>query len=246
MSLTKQMANTYSKNILFLRILHIFFITAGILFISIIIIAFTTLPFWGIHWLGTSKSKIEGTPQTIILMGGSGMPSESNLIRAWYTSLAAGNFAGADVLIAMPGDTTDLNSTPSLMKKELVLRGVKGSRIKFENKGTNTRSQALSASLLLNKSERILLITSPDHTRRAALCFENVGFMHVDAMPAFENPTEADLIFEDDELGGRETIIPAIGNNLPVRYQVWNHLKYEISFLREFTALTYYKIKGWI
>lgn len=245
MSLTKQMANTYSKNILFLRILHIFFITAGILFIVILIIAFTTLPFWGIYWLGTSKSELRGAPHTIVLLGGSGMPSESNLIRAWYASEAAKNFPQSAVLIAMPGDTTDVNSTPMRMKDELVLRGVEASRIKFESEGTNTRSQALFASGLLNKTSRLLLITSPDHTRRAVLCFEKVGFQHVDAMPAFENPTEADLFFEDRNLGGRKTIVPTIGNNLPVRYQVWNHLKYEVSFLREITALAYYKLKGW-
>lgn len=246
MSLTKNMAKAFSKNILFLRILYIFFFTAGILFITVVIIAFTTLPFWGIHWLGTSKSEIRGTPGAIILLGGSGMPSESNLMRAWYASKAAENFPESTLVIAMPGDTADRNSTPQLMKSELMLRGVEPARMKFENEGTNTRGQAINCSRLLDINEHILIVTSPDHTRRAVLCFQKTGFTHVGAMPAFENPTEANLLFVDRYLGGRKSIAPAIGNNLPVRYQVWNHLKYEVTFMREIFALTFYKIKGWI
>ena len=120
MPLTKQMAKNYTKNIHFLRILRFFFIAAGVFFIAAVIIAFTTLPFWGIHWLGTSKSEISSKPATLILLGGGGMPSESNLIRGWYAVQAARSFTEARVLISMPGDTTDSQSTPRLMKEELI------------------------------------------------------------------------------------------------------------------------------
>lgn len=56
----------------------------GILFLILLIISFTTWPFWGYYWLGTSKSKISGKPDYIILLGGGGMPSESNLMRAFF------------------------------------------------------------------------------------------------------------------------------------------------------------------
>jgi len=234
------------KNIHFLRIVRIFFLIAGVFFIICVILAFTTLPYWGIHWLGTSKSNLEREPQTIILLGGGGMPSESNLMRCWYIALAAESFRNADVLIAMPGKTNDSLSTPVRIKKELVLRGIEPERIIFESKGTNTRSQALHCKKMLNAENAILLITSPENTLRSVLSFRKAGFRKVDALPAFENATEANLKFKDDELGGNKMMIPDVGNSISVRYQLWNHLKYEIIFFREILAISYYKIRGWI
>ena len=46
--------------------------------------------------------------------------------------------------------------------------------------------------------------------------------------------------------GGNKTLLPNVGSNTSVRYQFWNHLKYEIMIAREMTALTYYKLRGWI
>ncbi|MBW6535410.1 MAG: YdcF family protein [Mariniphaga sp.] len=229
-----------------MRILRIFFVLSGIFFLVVILLAFTTLPFWGIHWLGTSKAEIKWEPETIILLGGGGMPSESNLMRSWFAGKSALSFPEASLVIAMPGDITDSLSTPLLMKKELVLRGVNPQHILFEHEGTNTRAQALNCQKILNKSKSILLVTSPDHTRRAVLCFQKVGFEKVNALPAFENATEADLTFRDDELGGRKTAAPDVGQSIQMRYQVWNHLKYEITFAREMLALGYYKLRAWI
>jgi uncharacterized SAM-binding protein YcdF (DUF218 family) len=240
------MTKTKIKSIYFLRILRIFFVLSGIFFLAAVVLAFTTLPFWGIHWLGTSKAEMKWEPETIILLGGGGMPSESNLMRSWFAGKAARSFPEASLIIAMPGDIADSVSTPQLMKKELVLRGVNPQIILFESEGTNTRAQALNCEKILGNSSSVLLITSPDHTRRAILCFEKVGFEKVNALPTFENATEADLTFKDDELGGRKTAAPDVGQSIQIRYQLWNHLKYEITFAREMMALAYYKLRGWI
>jgi uncharacterized SAM-binding protein YcdF (DUF218 family) len=234
------------KNIHFLRIVRIFFLIAGVFFIICVILAFTTLPYWGIHWLGTSKSNLEHEPQTIILLGGGGMPSESNLMRCWYTALAAESFRNADVLIAMPGETNDSLSTPVRIKKELILRGTEPERIIFESNGTNTRSQALQCKKMINAENAILLVTSPENTLRSVLSYRKAGFKKVDALPAFENATESNLKFQDDELGGNKILIPDVGSSISFRYQLWNHLKYEIIFFREILAIFYYKLKGWI
>ena len=220
-------------------------IVAGVFWVLCCAIAFTAWPFWGYHWLGTSMAEMNAEPQTIILLGGSGMPSESNLMRSWYTAYAAKQFPKAKILIAMPGDTTDSLSTPCLMKKELNVRGVRNP-IGYEPLATNTRGQALNCSYLIPKRSSILLITSPEHTRRAVLCFQKVGFENVNALPAFENATEADVLFDDDALGGNTTLVPDVGNNTNIRYQFWNHLKYEIMIAREIVALSYYKLRGWI
>lgn len=240
------MAKTIFKSIHFLRILRIFFVTAGIFFLICIALAFTTLPYWGIHWLGASKTELKWKPETIVLMGGAGMPGQENLIRGWYAGKAAASFPEAKILIAMPGELEDSMSTPQKMKNELLLRGIEHGKIIFENNGTNTRSQALNCKKILKASEPVLLITSPEHTRRSVLCFQKAGFEKVNALPAFENASEADFTFRDDELGGNKTLVPDVGQSISLRYQVWNHLKYEITIAREVIALAYYKIRGWI
>jgi uncharacterized SAM-binding protein YcdF (DUF218 family) len=246
MPLTKQMAKNITKSIDFLGILRFFFIAAGIFCVAAVIVAFTTLPFWGIHWLGTSKSALNWEPKNIVLLGGGGMPSESNLMRSWYAARAVSSFPQAALVIAMPGNPDDSLSTPRLIKKEIMLRGANPEIIRFENRGTNTRAQALHCQKMLDISEPVLLITSPEHARRAVLCFQKAGFEKVNALPAFENATEANLVFKAAELGGRKTVAPDVGESISVRYQVWNHLKYEITFIREMLAMGYYKMRGWI
>ncbi len=234
------------KSIYFLRLLRNLFVLIGIFFSICVLLALTAQPFWGYHWLGTSKSKLKWEPQFIVLLGGGGMPSQSALMRSWYVEKAAKSFPNAAIIIAMPGDLKDSLSTPQLMKKELEIRGVNSKHILFEFKGTNTRAQALNCQGLIKMQSPILLVTSPEHMRRAVLCFQKAGFEKVNALPAFENAVEADLSFDDDQLGGNKTIVPDVGQNINIRYQLWNHLKYEILIAREMVALTYYKLRGWI
>jgi len=174
------------------------------------------------------------------------MPSQSNLMRSWYTAQAGKSFPEAKIVIAMPGELEDSLSTPQKMKTELEVRAIPGDQILFEAKGTNTRSQALNCAGIISYKTPVLLITSPEHMRRAVLCFREVGFEKVNALPAFENAAEANFTFKDDELGGNTVLVPDVGKNMNMRYQLWNHLKYEILIAREMFALVYYKLRGWI
>jgi len=225
------------------------FLAFGILFFVLLVLSFTTLPYWGYYWLGTSKSKIAEKPDYIVLLGGGGMPSESNLMRAFFVFKAAKEFPESHIVIATPGDTADLKSTARLVAAELISKGINPQRILYEQTGTNTRMEALSlqkfdAGQIAQKS--VLLVTSPEHMRRSVLVFRKVGFTRISALPAFENALEADLVFKDDELGGNKKFIPNIGSSISLRYQFWNHLKYEILIAREMVALGYYKLRGWI
>lgn len=231
------------------RVLRTLLAGFGILFLIALILSFTTLPFWGYYWLGTSESKITEKPDYIVLLGGGGMPSESNLIRAFFVFKAATESVQSQIVISIPGNSADPKSTAHLVADELISKGIDSTRILYEELGTNTRSQALNlqqfnSEKLTNKS--ILIVTSPEHMRRAVLVFKKAGFTRLSALPAFENALEANLIFKDDELGGNKLPVPDIGNNTAVRYQFWNHLKYEILIAREMAALGYYKIRGWI
>ncbi len=234
----------------FIRILlRTVLICFGVLFLVILVLSFTTLPYWGYYWLGTSKSKITEKPDYIVLLGGGGMPSESSLMRIYFVHRAAVESPQSRIIISIPGNPEDSTSTARLVAAELVIKGIDRPRILYEQIGTNTRSEALqlqnfNAEKLTEKS--ILLVTSPEHMRRAVLVFRKAGFTRVSALPAFENAIEANLFFDDDQLGGNKSLVPDVGGNTSVRYQFWNHLKYEILIAREMAALGYYKLRGWI
>ncbi len=235
-----------AKSIYFLKIVRKIFLLIGIFFSICILLALTEQPFWAYHWLGTSKTELKWEPDVIVLLGGGGMPSQSNLMRSWFAEKAAKSFPDAKILINIPGDINDSLSTPQLVKKELQLRGIDSTKIFFEADATNTRSQALNCKKHIKMQTPILLITSPEHMRRAVLSFKKAGFEKVNGLPAFENALEADLSFEDDELGGNKTAVPDVGKSINARYQIWNHLKYEILIAREIVALAYYRLRGWI
>lgn len=198
--------------------------------------------------MGTSQGEIKQKPDYMILLGGAGMPGAQNLMRAYYTSLLAHQYESAQVIIALPCDSNYINSSLELLKRELILRGVNESRILFDSIGTNTRAQALyiaSMSGIQKDSVFICLVTCPDHMYRAIRVFQKAGFKNVNGVSAFEGYISSVLTYKDSTLGGRK-YVPDVGGSISFRYQLWNHLKYEITILREFCAIAYYKLKGWI
>lgn len=230
-----------------LKVFKALVITSGCLLLIYVILAFTTIPFHIKHWLGTHKGIITEKPAVIVLMGGSGMPSEDGLLRTYYTYLLATRYPGAEILIALPGNPEDSTDSPYLMKQELILRGIEPGIIKFENNGRNTRQQAIKVAEIYQDHNRpIALVTSSEHMYRAIRCFEKVGFKEVKGFPTFSVSISDDkLMFNDRELKGNKGI-PPIGHNKQFRYQFWNHLIYEIQVSREGFALLYYRLRSWI
>ena len=258
-------------------ILRIALIISGSVFALMVFLSFTTAPFWIWYNLGRKSAGIHRPPDYIVVMGGGGMPSESGLIRCYYTAAAAGHFNRSTVIIALPGDTADLKSSVNGMKSELILRGIAANRILVEDSGTNTRAQAINIfNLISNIESRIpkieqpqpdsnssshhltispshhftispslLIVSSPVHIHRAVLAFRKAGFARVDGLPAYERAIEADILFSGRKLGGRK-IIPDIGENLSLRYEFWTQMNYELIVIREWLALGYYWMKGWI
>ena len=230
-------------------IMRVIVFTAGLLFIAFIVLGFTHYPFRVYHWLGTSEGDKNVNPEYIVVLGGGGMPSKFALIRTYFSGRLWMKYREADIIVALPGDIRDSASSLMLMKKELIVRGVDPARITIENKGTNTRSQALFIYDRLSEQNRvppIALVTAPEHMRRAVLTFRKAGFEKIAICPAFESALEADLFFKDDELGGKRDFVPGIGSSIGIRYRFWIHLKYEVMILRECAALLFYDLKGWI
>jgi uncharacterized SAM-binding protein YcdF (DUF218 family) len=217
----------------------------GLLFSAMLILSFTTWPYWGIYDLAMAESEYEFTPDYIVVMGGSGVPSKSALIRMYHAADLAKAFPKAKVIIALPDSALSEDGALMKMKNELSLRKANNS-VFFENKGTNTRSQALNIKEMLERDNyKLLIVSAPEHLYRSILSFRKVGFQTVGGHPAFENDLQVSLEYQSKQLGGKH-FIPDVGSNQQVRYQFWNHLQYEIVLLREYTAILYYKLNGWI
>lgn len=224
------------------------FISAGLIFVLLCVIAFTTIPYHIYHRLATYSLPGKLPPTAIVMLSGAGIPSESGLIRAYYTAALYSKHPEAWVIIAAPGDTSKAESDPQKIARELILRGVDENKILFETQGKNTRGQAMNLAVKQGgafKSSYLILVSSPEHMTRAIKTFNRAGFSWVSGLPAFENSLSGDLSFDDKALKGNR-FAPPIGENMQFRYQFWNHLKYEIIIIREYFALLVYKIKGWI
>ena len=229
-----------------LRILKYILFFFGCLFLILFIFCLTSAPFWTWYNMSTKHAGIHRPPEFIVVLGGGGMPSESGLMRTWYAARLGNHFFRSKIIIALPGDTVDSLSSVYQMKEELILRGISGKRISFESHGTNTRAQALNiASSRVTRNASLLIVTSPEHLYRAVLSFRKAGFLLVDGLPAFETAIESELSFDDRLLGGKKWL-PAIGKNITVRYQFWTQLHYEQLIIREWLAIVYYKLNGWI
>ncbi|MCC6689964.1 MAG: YdcF family protein [Bacteroidia bacterium] len=225
------------------KVFKLLFLSLGLLFFILLVFSFTRLPYDIHFWLGTKGAKYKFTPDYIIFLGGSGMPSSSNLIRIYYVSALSEKYPLAKILITHPTDTSVL----ALMRAELAERGVDSMRIEIEKKGTNTRAQAIKIAEDFPQliPQNIVIVTSPENMLRTVKVFRKAGFINVGGQSAFENEMFIDLTYNHKKIGGK-IFIPDVSSNLNLRYNFWNYLKLEISCLREFVAIGYYWLNGWI
>ena len=213
----------------------------GVLFLAMIVLAFTSKPFYWYFNLGQNPNEETSItrPESIVMFGGAGMPSEDNLMRLYHTAALARHFE-VPVILVHPED--------SLCKSEMtrLLRQGSIDNIFYMTKGTNTRSQALELMTAYPKlaEKQFIVITSPEHIRRTVKCLNKVGFQNVIGKAAYPATVDFDLSLKKQKLGGNEAI-PSV-ESIKMRYTFFNYLKLEITCLREYFALAYYKIKGWI
>ncbi len=228
-----------------LKILKGTLIALGSLFLVMLVLALTSAPYYMHYALGKDPNRSHDTtefiPDYVVMFGGAGMPSESNLIRLYYTSQYATHY-NIPVVIAHPEDSI----CQTEMARMLTQSGVKPKDIHFMTEGTNTRSQVLELGKtyphLVNS--KLLVITSPEHMRRTVKCLNKAGFAQVRGMAAREATVDFNLSLRRQDLKGNKAI-PSV-ESPTVRYNFWNYLQLEIICFREYAALTYYKLKGWI
>ena len=228
---------------MFKRVIRQFLIWLGIFFLLMMVFACTRIPFDMHRRLGMEGSEFRFSPATIIMFGGSGMPSESNLIRLYYVKELGLNFPGARILLAHPDDS----NTVRQMAAFLVAFGIDSSRIAALYKGNSTREQALRLKEQYPgiENEKSVVVTSPEHMYRTVKTLRKLKFVKIGGVSAFENPLFIDLGYHHRDIGGRY-YVPDVSGNLALRYNFWNYLKLEITCLREYFAIVYYKLNGWI
>lgn len=219
----------------------------GVCFLAIIILLLTQKPFWWYYYLGRNNSEYSFTPKTLILLGGSGMPSESNLMRAYYALQLKNKFPKAEIILALPEDTIEDESSLQKLRNYLIAQGIDSLHIKTENKGRNTRQQALNIAERFSdiKKQNVVVITSPENIYRSIACFKKLGFTNIGGEPCFDFTLESDLNYNDNLLKGNRTPVK-IGSQMQIRYQFWTHLKYQILVYREWLAISYYYLMDWI
>lgn len=217
-------------------------IALGLLAFVMLVLAFTRIPFDAHRWLGTTGGLITGKPGAIVVLGGSGMPSGPELMRCDLAADLAVQYPEASLLLLLPQDS----ALAGAMIRELGLKGVRPGRIQLLLHGRNTREQALDLyrSALLPLHRSTALVTAPENMYRSLLTFRKLGYSNIGGAPAFDHPLFDDLRYDHQHLGGR-SFVPDVSGNMDLRYDFWNRLKLEITCLREYAALAYYKLNGW-
>lgn len=241
---------------------------AGAGAVAMVALQFTQLP-----WKAYSSLSCDGNPGAnhagtwmpthILVLGGSGVPGESGLIRLWYAADAARKYPGVPVWMALPCSAgTSENPAAAVYAAELQSRGVEAERCEPRACGNNTREQAVALVRDLADGDaggawRVLLVTSPEHVRRACLAVRRVAR---DAGADIEvRGLAAQELSLEDHVREAKTPIPDPPSNesgapdppssgLPgtFRYEFWNHAKYTLDVAREGSAILYYWLRGWI
>ncbi|MFA8300884.1 MAG: YdcF family protein [Hyphomicrobiales bacterium] len=222
------------------KTIHAIVMFFGVVAIIMLILSFTSIPYHAYFNLSAPKVKLHQNPDYIVTLSGSGMPSPDGMIKMYYAAKAAQKYPHAKVVIALPyNDGQDSLKQINIARHELLLHGIDSSRIQFEPKGYNTYSQARNIIKLIPHADTIamMLITSPEHTSRSIKTFQKLGIKHIGGNPTYAMPISKDKLLSSDK---------AETTPLSIRYNMWNYLKYEIIALREYTAMIYYKYKGWI
>ena len=233
--------NTVLKR--FLRIPKGLLAVLGLFFFIMVVLALTPAPFYMHYALGNdpNENREAFEPDYVVMFGGAGMPSESNLMRLYYTGSLARHFR-IPVVIAHPEDSLCQQE----MKRMLIQDSIPETDILFMTEGTNTRSQVLALEKVFPDiiDCNLLVVTSPENMRRTVKCLNKAGFEHVKGISAREATVDFDLSLKKQELKGNEAIPSVESTN--ARYTFWNYFQLEIVCFREYVALAYYKVKGWI
>ena len=220
--------------------------TIGVVFLTLGILAFTPVPFHMHRYLGEDTVWERDTdsafsPDYVIMYGGGGMPSESNLLRLYYTAEFA-NALHKPIVLVHPEDSVCQEE----MTRFLVNYGISADSIVYMTDGSNTRSQTvcLADTFPYLKQKSLLVISAPEHLSRTLKRLRKCGFNQIRGIASFEHAVDFDLELNKEKLHGNN-FVPNV-KSIKLRYTYWNYLELEIRCIREYIALAYYWLKDWI
>ncbi|HRH39527.1 MAG TPA: YdcF family protein [Flavobacteriales bacterium] len=213
----------------------------GVIGLLLIVLAFTRVPFDAHRWLGLAAGECDAPVDVILVLGGSGMPSGPELVRMYHGAELAAQWPDARIVLIHPGPP----STLLAMAAELRLRGVAEERITLVNEGNNTREQALILAQRFPAKPAIAIVTSPENTYRTVLSFRKAGWERACGDAAWDHAMLHNFDYGHEAVGGKAWM-PDVSGDPDVRYTFWNYLRLEITCLREYAALSYYWLNGWI
>ncbi|MFA9392995.1 MAG: YdcF family protein [Prolixibacteraceae bacterium] len=231
-----------------LRVFRITLMVLGVVFVFQLILAMTSLPFWAQYQLARKLAYVPEHPETIVVMGANGFPSSELLMRLWYTSKLANKYPETKVVLTTPGNFSDSTSTVFQMYAYLIDEGISADRILIDSVGLNTRHQALMVFEMFNAGELLepmIVVSSPTHVYRAVRSFQKVGFTQVSGVPSTDIELETKLQLNGHQIGAAD-YLPDVGNSISLRYKFWEYLQSEIIVTREYVAISYYWLQGWI
>jgi uncharacterized SAM-binding protein YcdF (DUF218 family) len=230
------------------RTIHVGLVVVGFAVVVLFISCFTSYPWKLYKKLCYDEAVLDGPPEYIVVLGGGGIPSESGLVRSYHGVQVARAFPDAKVILSLPADGPLETSELGQMRKEFILRGIDEKRVLLEDKGRNTRAQAMGVLDLLGEEcleQPFVVVTSPDHTLRSLGVFRKLGFKQVVQSAAFPETVKTDMTFKPKDLGAKP-FVPDIGRRLNLRYTFWVNINYLSIFTREGVAVAYYRLCGWI
>ena len=134
----------------------------------------------------------------------------------------------APAILVSGGSVWGLSTETEAEASAAVLQrlGVPGGRLRLERDSRNTRENAVFSRMLAAETQRILLVTSASHMRRAQGSFEAVGFTVIPAATDFEDYSGWD----------------------PVLRWLPSHdaLASNSRMLKEVLGLLIYRLRGWL
>lgn len=232
------------------RLVKYTLIAGGVFFFIVIALAFTFLPYAVQHWLASGIESHQCEPAAIVMFGAAGLPGGENMVRLYHVAAAHTRYPSLPIYICLPGNPENDHSTLQKIRRELTMRQVADTLIRFVHQGKNTRAQVVELASIENKAllhRCIVVVTSPVHMRRSLLSLRKAGFRCLVALPAFEAPFESELRFDMPKADDHQNFTSyPFTQSLTLRYSFWGRLKHIIESARELTALTYYWLWGWI
>jgi uncharacterized SAM-binding protein YcdF (DUF218 family) len=232
------------------RMLRVFVMCAGTCTLALVAWLMAGLPVMVDRLLIINDTPAKA--RAIICIGGGllahNLPTEAGWMRI-YTAVQLHHDKFAPVVVFSGGGTEKVSEAETYSETAQWL-GLPASSVVLDPVpgGTNEHPQKLLnlPGLGLTKHTPLLVVTSPLHATRVAMCFRKAGFTDFRMVTSYVATTPGDRVVRDQRTSAIETYRPS-GKSYgdPINRLIWG-LDTLLFSTREAVALGIYKFKGYI